>query len=150
METPQKPSFVKIAYTPREAVLAIEHQRVLSKFQQKLKEIDDFVKYCEDRVNLGIALSVAGSGKIYLRPEDYAEHFGPDLFGELQRVAVDGRAFLDSLGYKSKASTAPAAFLEGNNGTVALTQPFQSQTPGEPPLNGTILSTFDKPTPDAE
>jgi hypothetical protein len=141
------PSFIKDTKTKREVILGLLHGRITGKFSQGLKNFDDFVSYCETLANLGTQVSISGiSGKIQITNEDLKEHLGDELFAELSKIATDGRAFLNSVGYESKAKVAPSMLL-GTDSTSAsgFLEPFKVENPGEPPLSGVKITTFDQP-----
>jgi len=142
----QKPSFVTGAVTEREAVLGLVLNRITGKFAQHLKSFDEFVTYCENMTINGTKIAISGTpGVMRISGAGLKEHLGEHLFSQLEFAAIEGRAFLKRAGYETKASVAPTVILSASDTSASgMVQEFQTETPGEPPLRGVKVTTFDK------
>ena len=119
---------------------------------QALEQFARFVDTCENLALNGAIFSV-GQTKVNATPEMFKQE-APQVFEELQSIAKGGRALLESLGFSIKTNIAPAALI-GNSGNItrigaptgaaALVQPTQTETPGQPPLSGAVISPVEKP-----
>lgn len=109
-----------------------------------LASMDKSVSEFEQLVNLGTQINVTGvNGKIQISKDDLREHLGGNLFGELEKLAIGGREFLESVGYESKSRVAPSVLLGQDPMTAsAFVENYEVENPGEPPLQGVKISTF--------
>jgi hypothetical protein len=148
--TEPKASFIHGTLSKRFAVQTLFYSQIQGRVTEALTAFDKYIAYLENITQLGTAVTLNKTGKLRLSKDDFKEHLGADVFGELEAMANKGRAYLADLGFVSKVTVAPAAILKGNDdGSAGIVTPYQVENPGEPPLQGmkvTALAKDENPT----
>lgn len=142
--TPEpKASFIQGTLSRQWAIQTIYQSKIATRIAADLEHLDKGVAYLEQLTQLGTTITLNRTGKLHLSKDDFKKHLGAAPFGEMVAIATRGRAFLKSLGYESKVTVAPAVLMKTNDDTAAaMVTPFQTENPGEPPLQGMKVSTF--------
>lgn len=135
MSTPDKSSFLKREMSKEDAIKQIYRPRLGAKVGQLIDLFDRLVSDLETVTKLGERLQV-NETTFHLTPDDLQASM--DEFGELQQIALQGRAMLTSLGYVSRRKNSPAVGIApvGKNTEV---QAIETQLPGSEPLGGVVV-----------
>lgn len=136
-----KSSFLRREMSLEDVIKQIYRPQIGSKVGQALDIFDRLVGDCETIVKLGQVLRTNGQ-VFHITPDDLRAHL--DEFTELEQVATQGRAVLQSLGYVSRRTDSAMVNVPPVGKNVDL-QRVELQLPGSAPLAGVVV----KPKTDA-
>lgn len=134
-KTLDKSSFVKRQISKEDAIKQVYRPHMANKVDRTLDVFERLVSDLETVTKLGEVLNV-GRQVFHLTPDDLATNL--DEFGELQQIAVEGRAFLTKLGYVAKRKNKPFVG-QAPVGKAVDVMPIETQLPGSEPLQGIIV-----------
>lgn len=131
----QKSSFMQRRLSKEDAIIQFLRPQLCNKVQQGLHIFETIVNEAETLTKLGIMLQPGGE-RYQVTAEELKANL--DEFAELEKLAVEGRALLNSLGYKSLRQHTQ---LPGNApvGKEIEIHPITTQLPGEEPLEGALV-----------
>lgn len=136
MDSSDKSSFLKRTISKEDAIIQIFRPQLAGRVGQAMDILDRQVSEAETLVKLGTKMVVAGTS-FHITPDDLQTSL--DEFGELEQIAIQGRAFLDSIGYVSRRANTPFVGAAPVGKNVDVT-PISMQLPGSEELQGVVLT----------
>lgn len=118
-----------------DAIIQIYRPQLAGRVTQALDVFDRLVCEVETLTKLGVMIQPGNNGgeRFHCTPEDLQTNL--DEFSELEKIATDGRAFLNALGYESLRKVTPMVGDAPVGKTVDI-RPISLQLPGSEPLEG--------------
>lgn len=136
MSTEPKSSFIKRTLSKECVISQMFRPQLANRVANSLDIFERIVSEAETLTKLGTVMAV--SQVVYhITSEDLKTNL--EDFNELEQIAVQGRAFLNSIGYVPQRRGMPILGKAPVGKTVEV-QPITTQLPGSEPLEGVIVS----------
>lgn len=140
----EKSSFLKRTLSKEDAIIQIFRPMLANRVGQAMDLLDRQVSEAETLIILGTEMGVQGQ-KFFITPEDLKNNL--DEYKELEQIAVEGRAFLNSIGYVPRRKNAPPFVGAVPVGKTVDIMPITTQLPGKEPLQGVVITPKKKDLP---
>jgi len=138
MPAPQNSSFFKREISKQDAIIQLFRPVLGNQISQALDLFERTVARAELLTTLGTEFG-AGEAKFLITPKDLQDNL--DEYPELQKLAVEGRALLNSIGYKPRRRSVP--ITGAGTAPVGKTVDVQAITmtdPGNETLSGAVIT----------
>lgn len=132
----QQSSFLKRTLSKQDAIIQIFRPQLGNKVSQVLDMFDRLVDEAETLITNGTVIGVAGE-KFRVTPDDLKSNL--DEYKELEQIATEGRAFLNSVSYVTRRKNVPFVGAAPVGKNIDVT-PIEMQLPGSEPLHGAMIS----------
>lgn len=140
MSTNQKSSFVRRTISKEDAIIQLFRPQVGNRMNLALDVFERFVVEAETLTKLGVKLQPGHNGgeNFFVTPDDLKTNLAE--YGELELVAIEGRKFLNVIGYVSQRRSTPIT----GEGTAPVgknvdVQPITVTLPGSEPTTGMVI-----------